>query len=216
MATPLYADYTHAVFQADTMLRYGRSCGDYALLGGGDTNLYRLFVERATQLTDRDGLLALLTPSGIYGDHSAARFFCKVAGEKRLLALYDFENRRGPKADQFFPDVDSRFKFCTLVTGGSGRTAKEIPCGYLLHDPPGSTKPERLLTMQAGDFALVNPKTGTAPIFLTQRDANIVLGLYRDHQVFGSENEHFDMSRAVVRHVRQSAHDERQRKFLDS
>ena len=32
---------------------------------------------------------------------------------------------------------------------------------------PKNTDPERLLTMQAGDFALVNPKTGTAPIFLT-------------------------------------------------
>ena len=93
---PLYDDYAHALHTADTMLRYGRACGDYPLLGGGDANLYRLFLERALALTHPDGIVALLTPSGIYADRSAAGFFGKMAGEKRLLALYDFENRRGP------------------------------------------------------------------------------------------------------------------------
>ena len=203
-ADPLYGDYSDALNLADTMLRYGRACGDYPLLGGGDTNLYRLFVERGTELTDQNGVMALLTPSGIYGDRSAADFFGWLAGEQRLLALYDFENRRGPNAGQFFPDVDSRFKFCAMVMGGPERTSEEIPCGFLLHDPPGSTQPERLLTMQAGDFALVNPKTGTAPIFLTRRDADIVLEIYRHHPVFDAENRNVQNLTAVVRHVRQS------------
>ena len=197
----LYDDYSDALNLADTMLRYGRACGDYPLLGGGDTNLYRLFIERAAALADPDGIAALLTPSGIYGDRSAADFFGKVTSEKRLLALYDFENRRGPDAGQFFPDVDSRFKFCTLVMGGPERMAEEIPCGFLLHDPPNAVEPERLLTMQAGDFALVNPNTGTAPIFLTSRDADIVLGIYRNHPVFDAENRNFANLAAVVRHV---------------
>ncbi len=198
---PLYDDYAHALNLADTMLRYGRACGDYPMLGGGDTNLYRLFIERAAALADPDGIAALLTPSGIYGDRSAADFFGKVAGEKRLLALYDFENRRGPDAGQFFPDVDSRFKFCTLVIGGPERMTEAIPCGFLLHDPPNAVEPERLLTMQAGDFALVNPNTGTAPIFHTKRDADIVLGIYRNHPVFYAENRSFENLTAVVRHV---------------
>ena len=203
-ADPLHSDYATALSQADTMLQYGRASGDYPLLGGGDTNLYRLFVERATALADPSGIVALLTPSGIYGDQSAARFFSGVAGEKRLLALYDFENRRGPDAGQFFPDVDSRFKFCTLVVGGPARTANELPAGFLLHDPPGDTEPERLITMQASDFALVNPNTGTAPIFLSRRDADIVLDIYRNHPVFDAENQNFENLPAVVRHVRQS------------
>ena len=45
--------------------------------------------------------------------------------------------------------------------------------------------------MQAADFSLVNPKTGTAPIFLTRRDANIVLDIYRNHPVFDAENREF-------------------------
>ena len=116
-----------------------------------------------------------------------------------MLALYDFENRRGPDAGQFFPDVDSRFKFCTLIVGGNQRTAEEVPAGFLLHDPPGDTEPERLITLQPSDFALVNPNTGTAPIFLTKRDADITLDIYRNHPVFDAENKNFE--NAVVRHV---------------
>ena len=201
---PLYDDYANALNEADTMLQYGRVSGDYPQLSGGDANLYRLFVERANALADSNGIVALLTPSGIYADQSAAGFFGKMAGNSRLLALYDFENRRGPDAGQFFPDVDSRFKFCTMIMGGSQRTAKELPAGFLLHDPPGDTEPERLITLQPTDFALVNPKTGTAPIFLRKRDADIVLDIYRNHPVFDAENKNFEEVPAVVRHVRHS------------
>ena len=204
-ADPLYDDYVRALNLADTMLRYGRACGDYPLLGGGDTNLYRLFVERSTELMDRNGLIALLTPSGIYGDQPAARFFGKVSAELRLLALYDFENRRG-QDDQgrdkgrFFTDVHPQFNFCTVVLGGADRTSEELSCGFVLHDPPWNTDPNRLLTMRAGDFALVNPKTGTAPIFLTQRDADIVLGIYHSHPILETENANASHSSSVVRY----------------
>ncbi len=202
---PLYEDYAEALQLADTMLQYGRVSGDYPLLGSGDTNLYRLFVERGVSLSSADGMMSLLTPSGIYGDQSAARFFGAMVGEKRLLALYDFENRRGPGAGQFFPDVDSRFKFCAMLVGGAAKTADELPAGFLLHDPPDETDRERLITLHPSDFALVNPKTGTAPIFLTNRDADIVLNIYRNHPVFDAENKNFENVPAVVRHVRQSA-----------
>ena len=204
---PLHSDYADALNLADTMLQYGRASGDYPLLGGGDTNLYRLFVERTTVLADANGIVGLLTPSGIYADQSAAGFFGHSAAEKRLLALYDFENRRGLDSDgrergRFFPDVHPQFKFCTMLMGGSARTADEMPAGFLLHDPPDKVaeqEPDRLITLQPADFALVNPKTGTAPIFLTKRDADIVLDIYRNHPVFDAENKNFET--AVVRHV---------------
>ncbi len=185
---PLYLDYSEALEQADTMRRCGRASGDYPLLSGGDTNLYWLFMERVAALGNPNSVTALLTPSGIYADRSAARFFRSIVEANRLLALYDFENRRGPGRGEFFPDVDDRFKFCTMIVGGTSRTADEVHCGFLLHDPPKDTDTERLLTMRATDFALVNPNTGTAPIFLNRRDADIALAIYRSHPVLGSEN----------------------------
>ena len=198
---PLYQDYTEALQQSDTMIQYGQASGDYPLLGGGDTNLYRLFVERAASLVNSDGIVALLTPSGIYGDLSAAGFFSRMAEAKRLLALYDFENRRGSERPRFFPDVHPQFKFCLMTMGGTARTADELPAGFLLHDPPKNTDADRLVTLRASDFALVNPETGTSPIFLNRREADIVLGIYRDHPVLDAENKKNRKLAAVVRHV---------------
>ncbi len=198
---PLHQDYTEALQLSGTMIQYGQTSGDYPLLGGGDTNLYRLFVERAASLVNPRGIVGLLTPSGIYADRSAADFFSQMSDAKRLLALYDFENRRSSEQVSFFPDVDSRFKFCLMIMGGNARTADEVPAGFLLHDPPKNTEPDRLLTLQASDFALVNPETGTAPIFLNRRDADIVLGIYRRHPVLDAENKKNRKLAAVVRHV---------------
>ena len=112
---PLAQDYTKAEARAEAAFRMARGSGDYPLLSGGDMNIYSLFVERATSLVKPDGMVGLLTPSGIASDKTAAPFFKGVAIGGRLRALYDFENRRTLfNAEPFFPDVDSRFKFCTL------------------------------------------------------------------------------------------------------
>ena len=99
-----------------------RRGGDYPLLSRGDINIYSLFVERAQALIRPDGIAGLLTPSGIASDFGASAFFRKVATAGRVQCLFDFENRRGEGRDQFFPDIDSRFKFCTFVCGGPKRT----------------------------------------------------------------------------------------------
>ena len=65
------------------------------------------------RLIKPDGIVGLLTPSGIYADKTAARFFKSVSTRGRVGGLFDFENRRlGTELPPYFPDVDSRFKFC--------------------------------------------------------------------------------------------------------
>jgi hypothetical protein len=116
---PIAADYDRAAWTAETATRVARTDGAYPLLSGGDVNIYSLFVERAMRLVRRDGIVGLLVPSGIAADLGAAKFFRSISTTGRLAALLDFENRRTRyKRDPFFPDVDSRFKFSTLVAGG--------------------------------------------------------------------------------------------------
>ena len=120
--SPLVDDFDAAKERADILSAVVRSSGHYPLLGQGDINLYSLFVERAMSLVKPDGIVGLLTPSGIYGDRTAADFFEKISTSGRLAGLYDFENRRlGTGLGPFFPDVDSRFKFCALIFGGESR-----------------------------------------------------------------------------------------------
>lgn len=178
----LWEEYALAIARAESNARVlgnGKNGGgDYPLLGGGDVNLYSLFVERSMKLVAPQGVVALLTPSGIAGDKGAADFFRLVTSTGRLGALYDFENRK-----VFFPDVDTRFKFCCLVFGGEKRTFRKSRCAFFLRHVDEIGDPERLLNLTADDFALANPNTNAAPIFRNARDASITLDLYRRHPV---------------------------------
>jgi hypothetical protein len=175
---------------------------DYPLLGGGDVNLYSLFVERAQSLINPQGVVALITPSGIAADKGAAEFFRSISSTGKLHALFDFENRK-----VFFPDVHASFKFCALVFGKQARYAatdldpvhslpaegpeltpsepQALPsrCAFYLHSLAELDTPGRVLSLSAQDFVRVNPNTGAAPIFRSPRDAALTLRLYAQHPV---------------------------------
>ncbi len=175
---PLARDFDKAGDRARAAAGMARTGGDYPLLSGGDVNLYSLFVERAMTLVKPDGAVGLLTPSGIASDKTAAAFFKGVAAEGRLRALYDFENRRTRyDAAPFFPDVDSRFKFCAFVAGPSPAPGP-ARCAFFLQDVRELEDPERCFSLTAADFARVNPNTGTAPVFRTKRDADLTRAVY--------------------------------------
>ena len=72
--SPLTDEFDVAKDRSDSLSGVVRSYGDYPLLSRGDVNLYSLFVERAMSLIKPDGIVGLLTPSGIYADKTAARF----------------------------------------------------------------------------------------------------------------------------------------------
>ncbi|OGT06350.1 MAG: hypothetical protein A2143_13055 [Gallionellales bacterium RBG_16_57_15] len=180
---PLWHDYLGAQAAAEAGSRVARECGDYPLLSGGDTNLYSLFVERASHLVKADGLVGLLCPSGIAADKGAAEFFRSISTTGRLSALYDFENKK-----TFFPDVHASFKFCALIFGGTERTVTAARCAFYLHTLEEAADPQRILTLTAQDFTAVNPNTGSAPIFRTKRDADITTAVYRRQPVLANRS----------------------------
>ena len=200
---PLAAEFDAAKEQAEGLADTVRASGDYPLLGGGDINLYSLFVERAMRLVKPDGFVGLLTPSGIYADKTAADFFKSVSTSGRVAGLFDFENRRpGSGLTHFFPDVDSRFKFCALIFGGAERRFQETQCAFFLHDTETISDPNRCFPLAPSDFARVNPNTGTAPIFRTRRDADITRRIYARHPVLVDRSQGEERKAWPVRYVR--------------
>jgi hypothetical protein len=200
--TPLWHEYTAASETAETAAQVARECGDYPLLSSGDINLYSLFVERAQALVAPGGIVGLLTPSGIAADKGASAFFRTLTtpdenDTARLAALYDFENKKG-----FFPDVDSRFKFCALVFGGGLRRFDTTRCAFYLHDMAELADPERALQLTGADFLLANPNTGAAPIFKTPRDARLTMQIYRTHPVLVKRTGKDEQRAWPVRYVR--------------
>ena len=157
--------------------RFVRKSGHYPLLGGGDINLYSLFVERAMSLVKPDGVCGPANPVG-HLRRQDSREVLQVRIDKRTLAsLFDFENKK-----IFFKDVHASFKFCAITFGGEERTFDEAKCAFFLHDTE-TVKDDRCFPLAPDDFAKVNPNTGTAPIFRTRRDAEITRRIYEQHPV---------------------------------
>ena len=174
----LATEFEQANNRAKSTARIARACGDYPFLAKGDINLYSLFVERAMALVKPDGIIGLLVPSGIAADKTTAPFFRSLATQGRLRALYDFENRRTRyKAPPFFPDVDSRFKFCAFIAGPSP-SDNPAQCAFFLQDISELKDDNRCFPLTPEDFAAVNPNTGTAPIFRSRRDAELTTAIY--------------------------------------
>ncbi|MBI4741300.1 MAG: restriction endonuclease, partial [Betaproteobacteria bacterium] len=203
--TPLWRDYLVARDAAESGARAIRECGEFPLLSGGDTNLYSLFVERATALVAPQGIVGLLTPSGIAADKGASDFFrtlteaddANESGAAKLAALFDFENRK-----VFFPDIDSRFKFCALIFGGEARLFAQSRCAFYLHDTAELADPARILALSAQDFRLLNPNTGAAPLFRSQRDADLTMRIYRQHPVLVDRSGNVEKRVWPLRYVR--------------
>ena len=189
---PLADDYTIAAQAAEDMARVARSCGEFPLMSGGDINLYSLFVEQATRLVKPEGMVGLLTPSGIASDLGAAKFFRSIAITGRLSTLFDFENKK-----TFFPDIHASFKFCALAFGGERRTFDTARCAFYLHavselqppklaedaDPRTRRQATKVIQLTAADFRAVNPNTGTAPIFRNALDAELTTRIYSNHPI---------------------------------
>ena len=200
----LAAEFDAAKAQSESLSQMVRSGGDYPLLSGGDINLYSLFVERSMSLIKPDGFVGLLTPSGIYADKTAARFFKSVSTSGRVGGLLDFENRRpGTDLPPFFPDVDSRFKFCALILGGEERRFDQTECAFFLHDTKTVHDENRCFPLTPDDFARVNPNTGTAPVFRSRRDAEITRRIYEQHSVLVDRSSGEERKAWPVRHHRQ-------------
>ena len=213
---PLVEDFDDAKERADRMGQLVRGSGHYPLLGAGDINLYSLFVERAMSLVKPDGIVGLLTPSGIYADRTAARFFKSVSTTGRVSSILDFENRK-----IFFKDVHASFKFCALIFGGSERQFGETECAFFMHDTEIVDDPERCFPLAPDDFARVNPNTGTSPVFHTRRDAEITRGIYERHPVLvdrsdGKERKAWPVRYRTMFHMTNDSHLFRTAAQLDS
>jgi type I restriction-modification system DNA methylase subunit len=170
----LHDRYEQALAAADSLLTYCRTSDQYPLTGKGDINTYAVFAELAYRLVAPHGRVGLLVPSGIASDMTTKEFFAAVAESKRLIRLYDFENKKA-----FFPEVHASFKFCILNFGGERAESVRADFVFFIHRVEDLEDKKRHIPLGAADIRLLNPNTRTCPIFRTRRDAEITKGIYR-------------------------------------
>jgi DNA-binding transcriptional regulator/RsmH inhibitor MraZ len=153
-------------------LRHFTSAGRYPLTGRGRVNTYAVFCELFRSLTGPKGRSGVIAPTGVATDATTQYFFKALVEAKTLAALYDFEN-----AKPLFEGVHRSFKFCLLTMTGRQEKVKAATFAFFLHDPSQITEREFRLTPE--EIILLNPNTGTCPIFRSRRDAEITLHVYR-------------------------------------
>jgi hypothetical protein len=178
----LHAEFLAARRHAEGESAILRTSGRYPLAGRGDVNTYAVFAELFRTLSGPDGRSGVIVPTGIATDATTQHFFKDLVDEHSLVALYDFENRTG-----LFPAVDSRMKFCLLTMAGREEREDAASFAFFLHDPELVSASEFSLAPE--EIALLNPNTGTCPIFRSRRDAEITLNIYRRVPVLVREDD---------------------------
>ena len=178
----LHAEFLAARRHAEGESVLLRTSGRYPLSGRGDVNTYAVFAEAFRTLIGPHGRSGAIVPTGIATDATTQHFFKDLIEKRSLAALYDFENRAG-----LFPAVDSRMKFCLLTMAGREERETAASFAFFLHDPGLIAVSEFSLTPE--EITLLNPNTGTCPVFRTRRDAEITLGIYRRVPVLVREGD---------------------------
>lgn len=178
----LHQDYLDAKRHAEGESRLLRTTGRFPLTGRGDVNTYAVFAETFRTLTGPYGRSGVIVPTGIATDSTTQYFFRDLVESRALAALYDFENRVG-----FFEDVDSRTKFSLLTLAGRRDPEPAAHFAFFLHDPALIETTAFSLTPE--EITLLNPNTGTCPVFRSRRDAEITLSIYKRVPVLVKEDD---------------------------
>ncbi|WP_326791586.1 N-6 DNA methylase [Streptomyces sp. NBC_00841] len=180
----LYEEYEAAKRRVYGESHFLRISGRYPLTGQGNLNLYALFAEDDRILTAGRGRTGAIVPTGIATDARTQYFFKELVSAGSVTALFDFENRAG-----LFPAVDSRMKFCVLSLTGRNLRESAARFAFFLHTPAELDSPDKVFTLTPEEIALLNPNTGTCPVFRSRRDAEITLGIYRRVPVLLRESD---------------------------
>jgi hypothetical protein len=175
---PLAGLFAKAEHRAQAAARIARTCGDYPLLSGGDTNFNSLFVEQAARLCKADGVVGLLVPSGISTETASQKFFAKLIKNGNAKCVYDFFNKRA-SGELFFPDVYYRFKFSALVFSPSLRSFGACRFATFVRDIAELADGAKTYTLGLADFATVNPNTNTAPVYKDPHDKVLSTKIYK-------------------------------------
>jgi Eco57I restriction-modification methylase len=159
-----------------------RNSGRYPLTGQGDINTYAVFAETARTVIQGRGRSGLVLPTGIATDATTAPYFGDLVRKSKLVSFLDFEN----EAFLLSRAVHHSVRFCLLTI--CGRAAHVDLASFAFGTRYIEDLPARRFTMPPEEILLVNPNTGTTPLFRSRRDAEITIGIYKRVPVLWRED----------------------------
>ncbi|WP_328641425.1 Eco57I restriction-modification methylase domain-containing protein [Streptomyces canus] len=168
----LYTEFEAAKRRAEGESHFLRVSNRFPLTGRGDINTYAVFTETDRTLTGPRGRTGVIVPTGIATDATTQFFFKDLVTKGHLVALYGFENE-----EKVFPGVHHSVNFALFCMAGSGSPEEPISIAFRVRQAEQII--DRSYTLTGRDIQLLNPNTGTCPVFRGSRDAEITLGIYR-------------------------------------
>ncbi|GAB7190244.1 N-6 DNA methylase [Kineococcus sp. NUM-3379] len=176
----LHAEWSAARRRSEGASSLLRNSGRYPLCGVGDVNTYSVFAEHFRTVIAPSGRMGIVTPTGLATDATTAAFFADTVRGGRLAAFYDFENEA-----KIFAGVHNQFRFAvTSMTGG-----ERVPdVRFAFYTRYLADVPHRRYLLAPDEVLLLNPNTGTLPLFRSRVDAEITLGVYRRHPVLWADD----------------------------
>jgi len=134
----------------------------------------QLFAERFATIAAPEGRVGCIIPTDIATGAGGQYLFGDFTEHAAVASLYDFENRK-----LLFPGVDSREKFCLLSLVGKAMREPGARFAFFLLDTADLDDTERVFALSPEEIALINPNTGTLPIFHNRRIADLTAAIYR-------------------------------------
>jgi hypothetical protein len=180
--------YERSLGQAGQFLK---ESGQYRNQGRGDTNTYKLFLERSLGLLRTGGGLGMVLPSGLYTDLGSKELRELLLETCQMRYLLAFANER-----YIFPAVHHAFRFVLLTAERGGGTealdalfrlnvrnavAPEELAG-LLASPEAAT-----LRLRVSDIRRFSPDSLSLMEFKSQREVDIANAIYGNHPLLGDE-----------------------------
>jgi hypothetical protein len=153
----------------------------YSVLGKGDINTCKLFLEQFFTVLGDGGRMGIVVPSGLYTDQGCQPLREGFFNRSRVEFLYCFENR------QAVFNIHRSFKFVLFGTQKGGKTDR-FKCAFMEHDP------ERLpvidanaLKMSVKQVRKFSPDTLSVMEFKNQRDIDVTTKIYGDWPLLGEK-----------------------------
>ncbi|MGL4677221.1 MAG: Eco57I restriction-modification methylase domain-containing protein [Brevinema sp.] len=132
MNSPTYSyvqqDYHSTMTWTNTSLAYYKA--HYPMNGGaGDSNLFRLFIEKNLSMLETGGRLIYVTPSAWSYEEGSLQIRKHIIDNLQFNYFYQFENR-----NKIFNDVDSRYKFAIWSVTNTTKFNETVPCFFMERD----------------------------------------------------------------------------------
>lgn len=177
-----YNEYRKSI---EDKVQFFKESGEYVRRGSGDTNYWKLFLERALNLAGDGGSFALVIPSGIVTDEGGKQLR-EALFEGRIRTMYEFENKNG-----IFPDIHRSYKFVLLVAD-KAESADSFPAAFYLHDIEaleGKVEQEKFVEVPTELVKLSAPESLSIPEVRNKQQLEVFTWLYENHPLLSDEKK---------------------------